>query len=228
MSHPYQEEDLLPLSGIQHMAFCERQWALIHVERQWEENRHTVEGKHLHQRVDDPEFVETRRDTLTLRAFPLASYQLGLIGVADVVELVGTDDEAKGVAVRGHSGIWEVYPVEYKRGKPKMDERDEVQLCAQAICLEEMLNTSIECGYLYYGETRHREKVMLTSELREHTRKLAEKMHTLYHSQVTPRAENKKNCRLCSLVDLCMPNLTVKNLSAVKYMERQLKELLGE
>lgn len=228
MSQVYQEDELLPLSGIQHIAFCERQWALIHIEKQWEENKRTVEGKHLHQRVDDPEFMETRRDTLTLRALPLASYQLGLYGIADVVEFVGTDDPREGVTVQGHTGYWKVYPVEYKRGKPKVDERDEVQLCAQAISLEEMLHTSIECGYLYYGETKHREKVLFTPELREHTRNLASKMHDLFHRQITPRALSKKNCRLCSLIDICLPDLTAKNLSPEKYIERQLHELMGE
>lgn len=228
MNQPLKEDELLPLSGIQHIAFCERQWALIHIEKQWEENKRTVEGQHLHQRVDDPEFLETRRDLLTLRALPLASYRLGLYGVADAVEFVGTDDEKKGVIVQGHTGYWRPYPVEYKRGKPKVDERDEVQLCAQAMSLEEMLNTSIECGYLFYGETRHREKVIMTRELREVTQHLARRMHELYHSQTTPPAMHKKNCRSCSLVNICLPNLTAKKLSSEKYIEKQLKELMGE
>lgn len=228
MTHQYHEDELLPLSGIQHIAFCERQWALIHIEKQWEENKRTVEGKHLHQRVDDPEFIEIRKDTLTLRALPLSSYELGLYGIADVVELIGTADQAKGVQVADQPGYWKPYPVEYKRGKPKVDKRDEVQLCAQAICLEEMMNTSIDSGYLYYGETRHREKVQFDPELRELTRKLARRMHDLYANQLTPRAMHKKNCRLCSLVDICLPDLTAKNLSPEKYIERQLTELMGE
>ena len=228
MTYRYREDELLPLSGIQHIAFCERQWALIHIEKQWEENKRTVEGKHLHQRVDDPEFMEARGDTLTLRAVPLSSYELGLYGVSDVVEFIGTDDQKNGVQVAGYNGYWKPYPVEYKRGKPKVDERDAVQLCAQAISLEEMLNTSIDYGYLFYGETRHREKILFTPELREVTRNLALKMHHLFANQITPRALNKKNCRLCSLVEICMPNLTAKNLSPKKYIAKQLVEILSD
>lgn len=228
MIKKYNEEELLPLSGIQHIAFCERQWALIHIEKQWQENKRTVEGRHLHQRVDDPEFLELRGDIMTLRAVSLASHQLGLTGVADVVEFSGTDDSQKGVLIEGYSGFWLPCPVEYKRGKPKSDKRDEVQLCAQSICLEEMLETTIDTGYLYYGQTRHREKVRFTSELRDLTKILANKMHNLFNNQITPRVSKKKNCRLCSLVDLCLPNLTAKNMSGSKYIEKELKRIMGE
>ena len=167
----YSEDDLLMLSGIQHFAFCERQWALIHIEQQWAENMRTVEGTHIHERVDDPFASEVRGNVITLRSVSLVSYRLGLYGVADVVEFKRAENCA-GIGMEGYSGVWKPVPVEYKRGKPKPDERDAVQLCAQAICLEEMYQNDkntpliIDKGYLFYGETRHRQEVIFCHELR--------------------------------------------------------------
>ena len=150
----YADDELLALSGIQHFRFCKRQWALIHIERQWDDDLSTTEGRFVHERVDDPFFNESRGDIMVSRSVPLVSYGLGLYGVADVIEYVRSKN---GVPIPGHEGLWTMNPVEYKRGKPKIDERDEVQLCAQAICLEEMFDLRLEGADFYYNEIRRRD-----------------------------------------------------------------------
>ncbi len=176
------EDDLLPISALQHLVFCERQWGLIHLEQIWAENRLTLEGKHLHERVDESE-TESRGGVRTARALALRSLRLGLSGRADVVEFLrmeadegpvdGADDGVSGaVALPGVAGLWRPFPVEYKRGKPKPDRCDEVQLCAQALCLEEMLDTEIPRGALFYGQPRRRQEVAFDPELRALTESL--------------------------------------------------------
>lgn len=219
MKKRYDEDDLLSLSGIQHFAFCERQWGLIHVEKQWVENVRTVEGKHLHQRVDDPYFTETRGDVKTVRSVPLVSKTLGLYGVADVIELQKIPGDNSGVRY----GI-----VEYKRGRPKPDDRDEVQLCAQALCLEEMLAIVLDYGYLYYGETKHRHRVELDESLRTRVKKLAEKMHMLYAKGETPPAVKDKRCKNCSLADICIPKIGGGNKKTEKYLSSFFDEMRKE
>ncbi|WP_227765685.1 CRISPR-associated protein Cas4 [Zhaonella formicivorans] len=211
----YDDDSLLMLSGIQHFAFCERQWALIHIENLWEENIRTVEGKQLHDRVDDPYFTETRNSVKVERSVPLVSRSLGLYGVADVIEYYqdsGSDDSLK------------IIIIEYKRGKPKPDDRDEVQLCAQAICLEEMLGLKIDYGYFFYGETRHRYRVDFNEVLRARVKQLATRMHNLYERGVTPPAVKDKRCKGCSMVDLCIPALAKKRNVADNYLKRLVKE----
>lgn len=215
----YNEDDLLPLSGIQHFAFCERQWALIHVESQWVENLRTAEGRLLHQRVDDPYFTESRGDVKTVRSVPLLSKALGLYGVADVIELHLNADDASGMRYN---------IVEYKRGKPKPDDRDEVQLCAQAICLEEMLAITLDYGYMYYGETKHRHQVDFDDTLRERVKILAEKMHLLYAHGITPPAIKGKRCKNCSMEDICLPKLGRSGKKAEMYMAGLLEEMNRE
>lgn len=215
----YSDDDLLPLSGIQHMAFCERQWALIHVERLWRENQRTVEGRHLHERAHDPTIITATEDGLAVRAQPIVSYTLGLYGVADVVEF---HRDPTGIALPGNDGLWLPRPVEYKRGRPKKDDRDEVQLCAQAICLEEMMQVIIEAADLYYGQPRRRVHILLDQSLRERVRELSEKMHRLFAEGVTPEAEPGKPCSLCSLAEVCMPKLTLKRRSVENYIRANL------
>ena len=149
----YGDEDLLMLSGIQHITFCKRQWALIHIEQQWAENNLTIEGNWMHQKVDDPTLMNRNKGIVTLRSVTLVSRRLGLYGISDVVEMVASSSGQNAIQHPKYPGFWQLIPVEYKRGKPKKDQIDEVQLCAQAICLEEMYNVSIEKGFLYYGET---------------------------------------------------------------------------
>ena len=217
----YTDEDLLLLSGIQHFAFCPRQWALIHIEKQWSENLRTVEGKQLHERVDNPDFFEARGGILTARSVPLSSYSLGFYGISDIVEFYAVDEN--GVALKGRKGKWSPVPVEYKRGSPKKDIIDEVQLCTQAICLEEMLSTHIDYGYIFYGETKHRSKVLFEDELRNQVVKFSEQMHDLFYKQCTPKATKRdKSCKACSLVDVCIPELGAKQASVGNYIKKYL------
>ena len=216
----YTSDDLLPLSGIQHFLFCRRQWALIHVERQWRDNVLTVEGKLLHKRVDDPFFSETRQGVITARSVPVASYRLGLSGICDVVEFTFSPD---GVALPGRQGRYLSAPVEYKRGREKRDPVDEAQLCAQAMCLEEMLLVDIPAGYLYYGQTRRRVPIEFTPELRGLVRRMAEEMHAYFQRGYTPRVKTSKACRSCSLADLCLPQLQDKAIPASRYIRQQIE-----
>jgi CRISPR-associated exonuclease Cas4 len=220
----YSEENLLMLSGIQHIAFCERQWALIHVEQQWSENVHTVEGHFLHEKTDDPFAGESRGDLLILRAVPLISRRLGLTGRADLVELHRTETESadRTIVVESKPGRWLVIPVEYKRGKPKPDDCDEVQLCAQTYALEEANNIVITKGYLYYGETRHRHEVFFSDELRKRTEKLALRMHELFDAGITPQPMLASHCKSCSLYNICLPDINKGNQSVSWYIEQSL------
>jgi CRISPR-associated exonuclease Cas4 len=224
MKSEYTSDELLPLSGIQHFVFCRRQWALIHVEQQWKENVLTVEGKLLHKRVDDPFFTETRKGVVTARAVPIASYRLGLSGVCDVVEFTEVAPLTGGVKLPGREGLHLPAPVEYKRGHEKRDPCDEAQLCAQAMCLEEMLAVVIPTGFLYYGETRHRVEVELTAELRQLVRDMAEEMHAYFRRGYTPRVKTSKACRSCSLADICLPGLQENVIPASRYIRQQIEE----
>ncbi|MBS4024464.1 MAG: CRISPR-associated protein Cas4 [Clostridia bacterium] len=218
----YKDDDLLALSGIQHFAYCQRQWALIHIEKQWSENLRTVEGKQLHERVDNPDFFEARGGILTTRSVPLSSYVLGFYGVADMVEFYAVEEN--GVILNGREGRWCPVPVEYKRGRPKKDIIDEVQLCTQAMCLEEMLCINIDYGYLFYGETRHRTKVLFEGGLRNKVVDFSEQMHSLFDKQCTPKANTSdKNCKSCSLVDICVPKLSTKQASVNNYINKYLE-----
>ncbi len=212
----YSDEDLLSLSGIQHFAFCERQWALIHVEHQWAENVKTVEGQQLHERVDDPYFTEIRHDVKAVRSTPLVSRRLGLYGIADVIEYISNPESESAIEIR---------IVEYKRGKPKSDDRDEVQLCAQAMCLEQMLETNIVHGFLFYGETRRRHLVEFNEGLRGRVRHLSEKMHDFFEKGITPLATKGKKCNNCSLKDLCLPSLGKNPRKATSYVSSLVKEM---
>lgn len=231
MSRDYTPDDLLPLSGIQHFLFCRRQWALIHVEMQWQDNVLTIEGKQLHERVDDPFFTETRNGTVIARAVPVASYTLGLSGVCDVVEFSllpspnGRGDGGEGgIRLPNRPGLYLPAPVEYKRGRPKRDPMDEAQLCAQAMCLEEMLSVEIPRGYLYYGQTRHRELVEFTPQLRDLVRQAAAEMHAYFQRGYTPKVKPHKGCRSCSLTEICLPALQGNVMAASKYIQKQLEE----
>lgn len=174
----------------------------------------------MHRRVDDPTFTEKRKSVIVTRSVPVASYKLGLSGICDVVEF---SESPEGVQLPGREGSFLPAPVEYKRGKKKGDYCDEAQLCAQAICLEEMLLVSIPVGYLYYGKTRRRVSVELTSELRELVAKMSAEMHTYFERGHTPRAKPSKACRSCSLADICLPKLQSKVIPASKYIQQQIE-----
>ena len=200
----YAEEDYLQLSGLQHFAFCRRQWALIHIEQQWHENLRTVEGDLFHRRAHNEQARERRGDILILRGLSIASPKLGLSGKCDVVEFHADPD---GIPLRREEGLWIPFPVEYKRGAPKSHQADELQLCAQAMCLEEMLCCTIPEGALFYGETKHRSAVSFTPALRQQVHDMAEEMHQLRRRGQTPKAKPSKSCSACSLKELCLPAL---------------------
>ena len=219
MAH-YSDPDLLPLSGLQHFAFCRRQWALIHIENQWQENLRTVEGHLLHRRAHDEAARERRGNTLILRGLPIVSHTLGLSGQCDVVEFHLTPE---GVPLRGEEGRWLPFPVEYKRGRPKEHRADELQLCAQAMCLEEMLCCAVPVGALFYGEPRRRTAVEFSPELRQMVRDFSEEMHQYARRGHTPKAKPTKSCNACSLKDLCLPQL-IRRGSVSTYFKQALEE----
>ena len=216
----YDEDELLQLSGIQHFAFCRRQWALAYIELQWVENIRTAEGRIMHERAHDSGFDEKRGDILITRAMPVHSRTMGVSGECDVVEFHRSQD---GVPVFGRTEKYLPVPIEYKRGRPKEHNADALQLAAQAMCLEEMLCCDIPFGYLYYGETRHREKVEFDSGLREEVKRIFEEMHKYCRQQYTPKVKISKSCKACSLKDICLPVLN-KNPSVKKYIENKIHE----
>jgi CRISPR-associated exonuclease Cas4 len=221
MKSEYTPDELLRLSGIQHFLFCRRQWALIHIEQQWQENVLTADGRIMHNRADDPFFTETRNGVITARSVPIASYRLGLSGMCDVVEFTACADS---IRLPGRDGLYAPAPVEYKRGKEKHDHSDEAQLCAQAMCLEEMLSTDIPRGWIYYGQIRHRVRIDFTPELRTLVKEMSNEMHNYFARGYTPRVKPFKGCRSCSLADVCLPVLQGKVIAASKYIRRQLED----
>ncbi|BFK07514.1 CRISPR-associated protein Cas4 [Faecalimonas umbilicata] len=216
----YAEDDYLMLSGIQHFKFCRRQWALIHIEQQWAENVHTVVGELMHKKAHDPYLVEKRKYLLVARSLPIASRKMGISGECDVVEFHRCED---GIKLHGHRGNYSVYPIEYKKGKPKLTEEDRLQLAAQAMCLEEMFSTDIPEGALFYGETRRREAVEITEDLRQEVRNMFREMHQYFERKYTPKVKYSKSCTACSLKDICLPKLG-KSGSVKDYIHQMLKE----
>ena len=216
----YAEEDFLQLSGIQHFAFCRSQWALAYIELQWQENVRTIEGRLLHEHAHDADLKEKRGDLIIVRAMPIHSRELGISGECDVVEFHKCQD---GINLAGREGKYYVIPVEYKRGQPKINDVDMLQVTAQAMCLEEMLCCEISFGYLYYGETRHRQKVEFTDELRQRVKDMFEEMHQYYERRHTPKVKRTKSCNACSLKDICLPVLN-KNRSVSDYINEQILE----
>ena len=216
----YDESDFLMLSGIQHFSFCRRQWALIHIEDQWAENLRTTEGEILHERAHDASIREKRGDIISVRGVSIHSSTLGISGQCDVLEY---RRNSKGVPIRGLDGLWIPYPVEYKRGEPKMTDADRLQLCAQGMCLEEMLCCDVPEGALFYGETRRREKAVLTDELRQRVKDSFAEMHRLFQRGYTPKVKPSKACNACSLKQICLPKL-MKNRSASAYLKKAVEE----
>lgn len=216
----YREDEYLMISGIQHFKFCRRQWALIHIEQQWDENVHTAVGGLMHKKVHDPYLTEKRKDVLITRALPVSSRNMGVSGECDVVEFHKNED---GIILQGHRGLYNVYPIEYKKGKPKAGEEDILQLVAQALCLEEMFSTTIPEGAIFYGETRRREIVKITDGLRQQVKEIFHEMHQYYDRRYTPKVKYSKACNACSLKDICLPKLG-KAVSVKDYMNQILNE----
>lgn len=214
----YAEEDYLMLSGIQHFAFCKRQWALIHIEQQWAENYKTTAGELMHKKAHDEGAFEKRGDLLIVRGLRIKSQELGVSGQCDVVEF---HQKEKGIELFGYDGTWIPVPIEYKHGTPKENNADELQLCAQAVCLEEMFQTSIPEGFLYYGQNRRRNRVEFTGELRCQTKEMAVKMHEMFQRGHTPDVRPSKQCKSCSLGDLCLPKIQ-KNRDVRQYIRQNI------
>lgn len=208
----YFEDDLIQLSALQHYAFCPRQCALIHLEQVWQENRLTAEGRIMHEHVHE-EGDESRGDVCIERGIALRSFRLGVIGKADVVEYHRQPD-----------GSWQAFPVEYKRGKPKVDESDKIQLCAQAICLEEMMNVCIPSGAIFYGRTRRRLDVEFSEALRQATQQTAGAVRQLLSERTTPKPVYAKRCDNCSIVSECLPKTIQKKRTVEGYIKRMLEE----
>ncbi len=203
----YSEDDLVMISALQHLIFCPRQCALIHIEQQWMENRLTAEGRILHERVHSAG-SESRGKVRIEFDVPIRSLNLGLIGRADIVEFRLQE-----------SGRWQPYPVEYKRGRPKKDSSDEVQLCAQALCLEEMLSCAVPEGALYYGQKKRRQEISFDVKLRQTTNETAERLHALLAANTTPPPEYGEKCENCSFISQCLPKISGKKKVA-SYLRR--------
>lgn len=216
----YKEEDYLMISGIQHFLFCRRQWALIHIEQLWEENYLTIEGQNLHRKVDNPYLKEKRKEKITVRGLPIHSSSLGLTGICDVVEFSAN---RAGVYLPIYDGYYSIKPVEYKHGKEKLDLSDEMQLTAQALCLEEMMVTDIPEASLFYFETRQKIPVLIDESKRNILKEKVAEMRSYWDKGYTPKAKKSQKCNRCSLKDICLP--TLENKESVKsYIQRKLKE----
>ena len=217
----YDDDEYLLISGIQHFAFCRRQWALMYVEAQWTENMYTVSGELMHARAHNQSLTEKRGDIITTHDMAVFSRTMQVRGKCDVVEF---KCDGEGVSIHGREGLWLPCPVEYKRGKPKSHDADRLQLCAQAVCLEEMfLCPEIQSAYLYYGETKRRETVPLDSDLRETVRSMFAEMRDYYDRRYTPRVKRMKSCVSCSLKDSCLPKLPQEGRVSV-YINGALEE----
>ncbi len=215
----YEESDFLQLSGLQHFKFCRRRWALIHIEQQWAENFRTMDGALMHENAHDSDFRESRGELFITRGVSVFSSALGVSGQCDVLEY---HRGSTGIPIRGKEGLWQPYPVEYKRGRPREDTGDTLQLCGQAMCLEEMLCCDIPEGAVYYGEIRRRVSVPFTEELRDQVRELLAQMHDLYRRGYTPKVRPDKSCNACSLKELCLPKL-MKSRSVAAYLKEAME-----
>lgn len=231
----FNEDDLLPLSGLQHLIFCERRAALVHIEGLWDENPFTVEGRQLHDRAHELG-TEVRGNVRIARGLRLRSLRLGLSGKADVVEfhrvdsssaerLTGQETNVTGVTLPGVAGLWRPFPVEYKRGRLRREEGYEIQVCAQALCLEEMLGVSVPAGALFYGKTMRRLELMFDAKLRMETQEAASRLHEMVRAGKTPTARYEKKCLRCSLLQLCMPKTTGSRRSARRYLAEAMERI---
>lgn len=204
-----QQEDYLPLSGIQHFSFCRRQWALIHIEQQWDENFLTAEGRIQHETAHDEGRMEKRGGLIVSRGMRVISHSLKLQGACDVVEFHQGD---RGIPLKGREGLWQPFPVEYKHGKKGIStQADALQLCCQAICLEEMLLCEVKVGAIFYQETRRREEIALDEGLREQARAMAAEMNEYFRRGYTPKVKKRAGCKSCSLKEACLPQLQQDN-----------------
>jgi len=242
----FSEDDLMPVSALSHLVFCERRAALLFIECIWEDNVFTVEGNQLHEKVHEEEPVESRGDVRIARGLRLRSLRLGLTGIADVIEFhreevisdkcsvvsempenqssfTKVTEDKSAIELIGVEGLWRPFIVEYKRGRMRHEKSFEVQLCAQALCLEEMLNVSVPAGAVFYGKPRRRLDVNFTQQLRAETESASARLHELFRNGRTPPAVYEKKCESCSLMPLCMPKTLSAHKDVEKYMRAQVK-----
>ncbi len=207
------DDNYLPISALQHYAFCPRQCALIHVERQWQENVLTARGRIEHERVHDG-YKDYRRGRRQLSGLYVRSEKMRMQGQLDVLELELLDAEAEdNLTLFGLKGQWDIYPVEFKHGEPKKNDCDRIQLCAQALCVEEMTGLAITSASLFYHRIRRREDVSLDESLRQKTVRVAEEFHAMFDSGFTPAPVYGSWCRSCSMMEICMPKKMRKRTS---------------
>jgi len=220
----YDEDDLLPLSGLQHLTFCERRWALVQIEGIWEENRFTAEGRVLHEKAHSSE-IESRPGVLIRRTLPLRSFRLGISGQADIVEFESAAGSDSGITLPDRKGFWRPFPIEYKRHKDRRGSQAySVQLCAQAMCLEEMLGVAVPAGAVFDGGTRRRSGVEFTVGLRQTVENAASRMHELYAARATPPAVYAKKCESCSLIERCMPKMSDRRRDVARYLATAVRD----
>lgn len=201
------EESMLMLSGIQHYVFCPRQWALIHIEQQWAENKLTAEGMIIHRNVDNPDYRQMNNGKITLHSVHVASMELGIYGICDAVELMPAKEGDSFISHPKYEGRWMPYPIEYKHGCSKTSDCDRLQLVAQVMCLEEMYGITIPQASLFYFKTRKREIVPIDAQSRDMVRTCVDEMHQLYEKGMIPPPIVKPYCKKCSLVDICLPQM---------------------
>lgn len=200
----FDESDYLMISGIQHFLFCKRQWALIHIEKQWQDNVLTYEGTQLHERADDNKFHEKRGDKVIVRALDVHSADLGLVGRCDIIEFEKSTD---GAYLYKYKETYQPKIVEYKHGRKKYDLSDTYQLLGETMCLSEMLGCPINQGDLYYFETRKRINVEFTQKMQDDFLKKLSEMHNYWEKRYTPVVKPTAKCKRCSLEDICLPEL---------------------
>ncbi|MDO5726075.1 MAG: CRISPR-associated protein Cas4 [Tissierellia bacterium] len=213
--------EYIQISAIQHFVYCKRQWALAYLEQQWEENEDTIMGQYVHRNVDDEYYIEKRRDSIFVRSLPIISHELKISGIADMVEYRKNSD---GVEIKNYKGKWLPYVIEYKKGKPKKDNCDILQLVAQVMSIEEMNNCKINESAIYYKTANKRFVVNITKDLRDELKETLLQMREIYKTKQTPKAQKGKYCQRCSLKEQCMPRLTTHKRSVVNYINKYLME----
>ena len=216
----YNESEFIQIAEIQHFVYCPRQWGLAYLENQWQENILTVEGHALHDKAHDESSIEKRGRRIIVRGMQVKSYKLGVNGNCDVVEFLA---DAKGINIPAYGAKYRLLPVEYKHGEPKNGDEDTLQLVLQAMCLEEMLCTTIDVGAIYYGKTRHRLKVELTDRLRQKAIDILAKIRNYIRQGKTPIVKKHRGCNKCSLKDLCQAGLPKKQ-SVQDYLTGRIAE----
>jgi CRISPR-associated exonuclease Cas4 len=214
----FDEDDLLPVSALQHFIFCPRRCALVHIEQAWTENQLTVEGDIVHGRVDEMS-RESRATLIVSHGVGIRSLHLGITGKVDVVEFRLSTNALGACTLAGKEGHWTPYPIEYKRGSPRRGFGDDIQVCAQALCLEEMLKCSVPAGAIYYASTRKRREIAFDAPLRAQTTTAISGLRSLNTARVIPPPVYEKKCDTCSLFDLCQPRLPASNNYVTRYLE---------